>query len=698
MVGASGFEPPTSWSRTRRSSQAEPRPELFYCSKTRSLQSTFSATPRSAAPADKSCVKCAILLVVLAFFPLPAEQAADALSSLSLEQLLALDVTSVGKKRERLDRAAAAVFVITQEDIRRMGATSIPEALRLAPGLHVVRVNSRTWAITARGFNSIFSNKLLVLIDGRSIYSPLFAGVWWDQDVMLDDVERIEVIRGPAAAIWGVNAVNGVINIITRPASQTTGNLLSVTTGTEERSITRFRHGEAFGKTGAYRVYGQYSHRFLFSPSPSFGDSYWLEFAPKEGQTLMFQGDIAQGTGFEFEHSSYPVFLPNSVTRYDNHRNAGSFLGRWSVTHRSGAETTIQGYYDEVNRFSNDIDVDVDVMDAEMQHRRTRGRHELSFSTGFRGIADRTSGTEFARFVPSERSYGIGHVSMVDGISLWGGRVQLTTGARLERTPFSGWSLQPTVRGQWSISRLQSVWAAVSRAIRASSRLEAGFERVYPGSGFAYRGGTTQPETLFAVEAGYRASIRNKLTFDLAGFRNRYNHLRSFEFRRFEMRNELPIAWYEMDFLAGAYIWGGEGVVSWDPSTRLRVCGSYTGLWVKNVLTSGSSDVFWPASSRSSPVHQWQTQSSLQLRRSLNWNTNLYYYGKAMMGERGRIPATILPQHLHIDTRLAFRRESTEWSIGVRNITANKTGWFVEPGPAPERNRRAFYARLTWWF
>lgn len=351
-----------------------------------------------------------------------------------------------------------------------------------------------------------------------------------------------------------------------------------------------------------------------------------------------------------------------------------------------------------MNRFSNDIDADVDIMDAELQHRRTRGRHELTFSTGFRGIADRTIGTEFARFLPPERTYGIGHVSMVDGVSLWGGRIQLTTGARLERTPFSGWSFQPTVRAQWSISRSQSVWGAVSRAIRASSRLEAGFERVYADSGFAYRAATTHPETLFAVEAGYRAQIRKNLTLDLATFRNRYNNLRSSEFRRVEIRNQLPIAWFDMDFLVGAHSWGGEGVVSWDPTARLRLSGSYTGLWVKNILNPGSTDVFWPASSRSSPVHQWQTQSSLQLRRSLNWNTNLYYYGKAMVGRREYIPPIFLSAHVHLDTRLAFRRESTEWSLGVRNITANKTGYFVEPGPAPERNRRALYARLTWWF
>lgn len=216
-----------------------------------------------------------MLLGLLAAVSLANGQASGPLASLSLEQLLSLDLTSVGKKRERLDRAAAAVFVITQDDIRRMGATSIPEALMLAPGLLVARVNSRTWAITARGFNSVFSNKLLVMIDGRSIYSPLFTGVWWDQDVMIDDVDRIEVIRGPAAAIWGANAVNGVINIITRKTRQTVGSLLSVTAGTEDRSITRVRHGAEFGKTGAYRVYGQYSHRLLASPAPQFGDSYW---------------------------------------------------------------------------------------------------------------------------------------------------------------------------------------------------------------------------------------------------------------------------------------------------------------------------------------------------------------------------------------------------------------------------------------
>lgn len=287
------------------------------------------------------------LLVALA---LANGQNRDPLASLSLEQLLELDVTSVGKKRERLDRAAAAVFVITQDDIRRTGAASIPEALMLAPGLHVARVNSRSWAITARGFNSVFSNKLLVMIDGRSVYSPLFAGVWWDQDIMIDDVDRIEVIRGPAAAIWGANAVNGVINIITRKTKQTIGNLVSVTAGTEDRSITRFRHGAEFGKTGAYRVYGQYAHRYPPSPTPQFGDSYWgtlqggfrIDFGAGEGRNFMLQGDIARGTGSEFEHNSYPFFLPASVYRLSDQRRYGNLLGRMEPNHRTGAQTTLQ--------------------------------------------------------------------------------------------------------------------------------------------------------------------------------------------------------------------------------------------------------------------------------------------------------------------------------------------------------------------
>lgn len=635
-------------------------------------------------------------------------QSGDPLASLSLEQLLALDVTSVGKKRERLDRAAAAVFVITQDDIRRTGATSIPEALMLAPGLHVARVNSRTWAITARGFNSVFSNKLLVMIDGRSIYSPLFAGVWWDQDIMLDDVDRIEVIRGPAAAIWGANAVNGVINIITRKTKQTIGNLLSITAGTEDRSITRFRHGAEFGKTGAYRVYGQYSHRYLPTPSPQFGDSYWgtmqggfrVDFGAGEGRNFMLQGDIARGIGSEFEHNSYPFFLPASVYRLSDQRRYGNLLGRMELNHRTGAQTTLQVYFDDSRRSSNEIDIDVKTIDTELQYRRplTR-RHELILSTGYRGVSDRTTDAPNTRFLPPSQTYGIGQVSAVDGISLWKERIQLTAGARLEHSPFSGWSIQPTARAQWSVSRAQSLWTAVSRAVRAPARLENGFERFYPDSHFGFRASPgMQNETLLAVEAGYRGNLRKNLTFDIAAFRNGYERLRSSELETLEFVSGYPTAWFKIRNLVRARSWGAESALTWNPHTAWRLSGSYTGLWVQNRLHPGSTDIFWPGNARSSPVHQWQTQSSLQLRRSLHWNTNLYYYGNSRIDQRGDVPPVVNAAQIHIDTRLAYRREATEWSVGVRNLTADKTEYFIEPGPAPDITRRSFYCRLTWWF
>ncbi|MFN7939029.1 MAG: TonB-dependent receptor plug domain-containing protein [Bryobacteraceae bacterium] len=639
---------------------------------------------------------------------LAAQQVADPLAALSLEQLLAIEVTSVAKKQETLERAAAAVFVITQEDIRRLGATSIPEALRLAPGLHVVQINSRAWAITARGFNSVFGNKLLVLIDGRSIYSPLFAGVWWDQDVMLDDVDRIEVIRGPAAAMWGANAVNGVINIITRDTAETVGNLFSVTAGSEDRSITRFRHGSRFGKTGSYRVYGQYSHRALASPVTYFDDTFWgtihggfrLSMEPREGQQLMMQGDITQGLGYSFEQNSYPIYLPNSVTAYTNHRNAGSLLGRWTNTHRSGATSVLQMYFDEANRQDNGIDVHVRTGDIELQHRRSLGqRHELTLSTGYRGVVDRTVGTAEARFYDPGKSYGIGQLSAVDAIPLWRGRFQVTYGARLEHNAFSGWSIQPTARGQWSVSRSQSVWGAISRAIRAPSRLEGGFERLYASSGFGFR--TAQgnvPETLVALEAGYRGKLRKNLTVDIATFRNRYDNLRSTEYDSVEMRRNTPIYWFSLLNLAQSRTWGAEGVLSWDAHARWRLSGSYTGLWMKNSVHAESLDVLWPASSRAGPVHQWQSQSSLQLRRNLHWNTNLFFYGGARIDRRLTIPLMQLPAQVHIDTRLAFRRESTEWSAGIHNLTGNSGEYFVEPGPSPSPAQRSYYVRLTWWF
>lgn len=657
-------------------------------------------------------MKARALLVLPWALTLWGEPAADALSGMTLEQLLSLNVTTVGKKQQRLDRAAAAVYVITQEDIRRMGVTSIPEALRLAPGLHVARINGRTWAISARGFNSVFSNKLLVLMDGRSLYTPLFSGVWWDQDVMLEDVDRIEVIRGPAAAIWGANAVNGVINIITRRADQTRGNLLSATVGSEDRSITRFRHGGEVGRTGSYRVYGQYSHRVLASPAPQFGDSYWgtlqggfrIDAAPRPGQEILLQADIAQGTGSEFEHDSFPMFVPATVQRLQNRRNAGDVLGRWTITHRSGATTTIQGYYDEVNRYTTeaDVDFDLDTVDGEIQHRRMLGRrHELTLSTGYRFIQDQTEEMGPARLVPEGLTYGIGQVSAVDGIGLWNDAVQLTLGARLEHNKFSRWSVQPTARALWSVTRRHSVWTAVSRAIRAPSRLEFGGERFSLSSGIGFRGNTgLRAETLLAYEAGYRAKLK-RFIVDVSGFRNGYDHLVSFEPGGPGPAPGGRIGyWIDMRNLAQTRSWGLETSAAWEAAAGWRVSGSYTGLWMRQLLRPESRDPRWLASARADPRHQWQANSNLRLWQGWQWSAFVFYYGKSSIRSGPAGPETEVPRHVRLDTSLSRRiGESAEIRFGARNLGSHGVHeYFVQAGPAPEPIRRAVYCRMTWWF
>jgi len=370
------------------------------------------------------------------------------------------------------------------------------------------------------------------------------------------------------------------------------------------------------------------------------------------------------------------------------------------VNHRTGAQTNLQVYFDDSSRFANESEVSVKTLDAELQHHRpiTR-RQELILSTGYRGISDHTIQSNDTRFLPPARAYGIGHVSAVDVISLWKERVQLTAGARLEHNPFSDWSIQPTARAQWSVRRTQSLWAAVSRAIRAPARLEDGFERFYRDSGFGFRTSPGMlPETLVALEAGYRGNLRKNLSLDISVFRNRYEHLRSSELESMEFHSGTVTAWFHIRNLARARSWGGETALTWNPTSAWRLSGSYTGLWMQTRLNPGSLDTFWLATARASPVHQWQTQSSLQLRRSLHWTTNLYYHGASRFDQRGEVPPVLHPAHIHIDTRLAFRREATEWSIGIRNLTANKTEYFIEPGPAPDLTRRAFYSRLTWWF
>src|SRR5438552_3237702 len=397
---------------------------------------------------------------------------ASQLKQFSLEELLNLEVTTVSKRPEKLTEAASAIQVITQEDIRRSGASSIPEALRLASNLEVAQVDSRQWAISARGFNSTTADKLLVLIDGRTVYTPLYAGVFWDfQDTLLEDLDRIEVISGPGATLWGANAVNGVINITTKQAKDTQGVLLLGGGGTELRDFGGVRYGGALAPNLHFRVYGQYFDRdSMVFPTGQDAANDWhlgqggfrLDWDASASTLLTLQGDLYDGR------------IAQPGTTGDITVDGSNVIGRWSHTFAEDSDLKLQVYYDRTHRRIPDVFAeDLDTYDVDFQHRFPLGeRHDLVWGLGYRLIEDDVSNSPILAFLPARvsRQWFSGFVQ--DEITLVKDRLHLTLGTKIEHNDYTGFEVQPSARLAWRLSQQQTVWAATSRAVRTPSRID----------------------------------------------------------------------------------------------------------------------------------------------------------------------------------------------------------------------------------
>ncbi|MRR07522.1 MAG: TonB-dependent receptor, partial [Deltaproteobacteria bacterium] len=421
--------------------------------------------------------KCAVVMVVSTLLSVNLHElvwGSDGqnlnLSELGLEDLMNIQVTSVSKKEQKLSDAAAAVFVVTREDIRRSGATSIPEVLRMVPGIQVARLDANKWAVSARGFNDRFADKLLVLMDGRTVFTPLFSGVYWDvQDTMLEDIDRIEVVRGPGAALWGANAFNGVINIITKHSQETQGGLLSAGGGTEERGFGGARFGGRVGDDTYYRLYAKYFSRDAgVDASGDRGEDDWsvlrggfrVDSDLSANDSVTVQGDIYRGK--EGETYTIPLLIPPFSRTFDWDTDiAGSnILSRWTRTLSDTADMTLQLYYDRTERDMAIIGEDRDTIDVDFQNRFKCGsRHEIVWGWGYRFSHESITNKVAITFAPNRRSDNLYSFFAQDDISLIEDRLRLVLGSRFEHNEFTGWEIQPNIRLIWTPDYRQTVWA-----------------------------------------------------------------------------------------------------------------------------------------------------------------------------------------------------------------------------------------------
>jgi iron complex outermembrane recepter protein len=642
------------------------------------------------------------------------------LTTVSLEDLMNMQVTSVSKKDQKLSRTAAAVYVITQEQIRRSGATTIPDLLRLVPGVQVAQIDANTWAITCRGFNGQFANKLLVLIDGRTVYDETNSGVYWDsQDTVLEDIDRIEVVRGPGATIWGTNAVNGVINIFTKSSKDTQGGLLTAGGGSTEQGFGTLRYGEKIGQHAAYRVFGKYFNRGGFDDLArrKAGDSWGMnrggfrtDWDISQRDSITVQGDIYDGPKGQ-PYGPTPTLTPpfsTSSGRVVKDTDGGNVLARWNHTLRGGSEMRLQAYFDRVTR-TDDVDPElVSTVDLDFQHHLAVGRRQdIVWGLGFRHSSDHLSGSFKVSFQPERLS---GHRSSAfaqDEINVVENKVWLTLGAKIEDKQFTGPKVQPNVRLLWTPNNQHTVWLAYSRADRVPSRVDENLRvnlTAFPGPGgvvsLVRLLGNSQigSENLAAYEFGYRLQPNKQLSLDFAGFYNKYANVTTDEhgtafFEASPAPAHLVIPLQFGNKMFGA-TYGSEASAEWRVTRFWTLQGGYAWFVPSLKLDPSSTDQISVAyRNNETPRNQFQAGSRLTLRHGIDFDANLYRVGRLAYGN--------IPTYNRVDARLGWQvMERMELSLVGQNLLDPRHPEFngFDQNLQPTQAKRGVYGQVTWRF
>ncbi len=632
------------------------------------------------------------------------------LLDLTIEELGNIQVISASGRPETVSDAAASVYVITREDIRRSGATSIPEALRLAPGVEVARNGAHEWTITLRGFNDNLSDKLLVMIDGRSVYTPLYGGVFWDaQDVLMEDIQRIEVIAGPGGTVWGANAVNGVINIITRSARDTQGGFAEIGAGDEDDLVAGVRYGRRFGDLAA-RGYVKRTERNAARTldHASAGDDWHrnqggfrLDWALGGTDSLTVQADAYDAeesarVRSDFTLGTLPGTVPGSIDV-----SGRNLLARWVRQFDAGAQLRVQGYYDHTERdIPGSFDEDRDTVDLEVTHDlRDIGRHDLIWGADFRVTSDDLNGTLFASFVPDSRTDRLYSVFLEDRIDLHEGKLFLTLGSKLEHNDYTGYENQPNVRLAWLPTPRQTVWAAVSRAVRIPTRVNRNVELHAPiglvGNGiplFAEVDGDPdfESEQLTAYELGYRTHVGD-VSVDAVAYYHDYGRLLTNEVVSGPVVVTGPPAYLLVSIVEAngmrGETYGGTLDVKWQPRPFWRLEAEVSHIDFDLSLRPGSGDRGATLVAGNSPDYQGAIRSYLQLPRGIG-----LYFGVRYVDE---LKNQDVPSYVAVDANIIWQiTPRLEASLTARNLTDPRHPEFGD-GEQIERN---FLVKLDWDF
>jgi iron complex outermembrane recepter protein len=631
---------------------------------------------------------------------------------LSVRDLMDIEVTSVSRSAEQLGEAAAAVTVVTGEDIRRVGATSLPEALRMVPGIHVARQSANIWAVGSRGFSNVNSEKLLVLTDTRSIYTPLFSGVFWDvQDYLLQDIDRVEVIRGPGATLWGSNAVNGVINITTKSAKNTQGLYLETSAGTEEHGAVGARFGGRIGDRAYYRVFGKYFERddsFHTRPaSPDTWETGHLGFRADveatERDTLTIQADAYRADVGRLTPSVVVAGRPEPLGRLRVRPAGGNVLARWRHSRSDDSEVQFRFYYDRTHRNDPSFIDDLHTLDFDVQHRWAVGsRHEVTWGSNYHFMANRNAGRGVFAVEPTYSGDHLVAGFIQDQIRFLDS-VRLTVGTKLEHNDFSGVEVQPSGRVAWELVSNQTLWGAISRAARVPTRLERdiAIDVTDPQRTPLYRllgNAAFDSERLLAYEAGYRWQAQRAFSIDVAAFFNRYRGLASLEMGSpfvDPVRGKAVIPLRYQNLNAGRAA-GAEVLVTYAPLTTSRFTASYSNLDMS--LHAAGQDINRGTTiDGGTPRHQFGLRASQDLPAGFQLDA-MFRHLSAIRRIPLAVTAEGVPGYPELDLRFAWIGwNKAEISLIGQNLLHRHHPEFGTSAVRGEIDR-GVYAKIAWGF
>jgi iron complex outermembrane receptor protein len=618
----------------------------------------------------------------------------NSVADLSLEDLVNLKVTSVSKKEEKLNDAAAAIFVLSNDDIRRSGATTVADALRLVPGLQVAQIDSSDWAVSARGFNSQFANKLLVMVDGRTVYSPLFSGVYWDaQQVFLDDVDRIEVIRGPGATVWGANAVDGVISILSKSARDTQGDLVYGGGGDEHLALGGARYGGKIDDDTYYRVYDTYqlNDNFQLANGQSANDSWDINkagyridhYTHNDGQ-MTWQGDGYTG---DLDNHSGDMYGFNT-------------LGRWTQRISDESSYEVQAYFDHTYRDDTLAEVSLDTVDLTFQHTFGLGEHnDVIWGLGYRFTDSRAdqANSPAVTILNTNLPLNLFSAFVQDEFKIIPDKLTFTLGTKVEHNDFTGFEVQPSARFSFKPTENQTVWAAVSRAVRMPSESEGksvetfalGAPVVGPGGGLYVPTLVANPhlksEELLAYELGYRIQPGYRVSVDVATFYNDYGRLVGDQPVAFIPGTPVGVLETEPVNTLHGESYGGESVVTYAATDFWRLSASYSLLLMH---VQGTPAAAARTAELNAPTHQVVLRSSFDFTRHASLDTDLRYVDN-VQGVVAYVTA---------DARLSYRpTPNWEFSIVGQNLLDNSHPEQASQVGAPTTEvPRGAYGKVTW--